>query len=524
MVYDPPIPEFSVVRAAVPAGETEIHPPIDGPSIAIVTSGKGSIAWGSSDDLQLSEGVVFFIGAGHEVEFHGGRLLLTAPNMIRKPSSLLDLDDYSLIHLLQQVKSTDLTRCVEPLSSTCRRMRELSMPLLFGLIRQHLSVADTSSPPESYLVPESLWPYIKAVKLRCRCIDGHLTLPVRERYEPQDSDVICGALANPTLHLDRLLRFAHLSLETLSLPTEPSSMETIALLDWPRLRELKLRGLRWTSPDLPIIRSFAGMPNLRVLSLELMEQDGATGTALRPRGFSATYPWPYLDSLLVSHPDPDDEVYAHLPQTMQILMLRSWPHECIRRWQEVNYEPDQLRSYRSPTSPSALLHILRACYMPHLRNLGVEYRSDRSEVSFLSHVASNFPRLTSLELHRYRPDGDVDIPVLDIARSLASLADLRILKIHLDFPEMQWPMPDRRSGITHYWTLENPEDFEQRLRAATATFAQVLKPCLKQVWHFIYKCFQLHWRIYDVDRVPVNGLIETRVELLDNVTYETEWR
>ncbi len=223
--------------------------------------------------------------------------------------------------------------------------------------------------------------------------------------------------------VDRLLRFLHLSLETLSLPTEPSSMDTIiALLDWPRLRELKLRGLRWTSPDLPIIRLFAGMSNLRVLSLELMEQDGATGTALWPRGFTATYPWPYLDSLSVSHPDPDDEVYAHLPQTMQILMLRSWPHECIRRWQEVNYEPDQLRSYRSPTSPSALLRILRACYMPHLRNLGVEYCSDRSEVSLLSHVASNFPRLTSLELHRYRPDGDVDIPVVSLCLLFMSKA------------------------------------------------------------------------------------------------------
>ena len=71
-LYDPPIPEFSVVRASIPPGETEVHPPIDGPSIAIVTAGKGSIAWGSNDNLELSEGDVFFVGAGHEVRLAAG--------------------------------------------------------------------------------------------------------------------------------------------------------------------------------------------------------------------------------------------------------------------------------------------------------------------------------------------------------------------------------------------------------------------------------------------------------------------
>ncbi|RDX40630.1 hypothetical protein OH76DRAFT_1412851 [Lentinus brumalis] len=67
--------------------------------------------------------------------------------------------------------------------------------------------------------------------------------------------------------------------------------------------------------------------------------------------------------------------------------------------------------HRSPPSPFALLRILRSCYTPHLRKLGVEYCSDGNEVSLLSHIVSNFPRLTSLELHRYKLDGDDDIPV-----------------------------------------------------------------------------------------------------------------
>ncbi|KAI0696489.1 hypothetical protein C8T65DRAFT_516121, partial [Cerioporus squamosus] len=202
--------------------------------------------------------------------------------------------------------------------------------------------------------------------------------------------------------LDRVLRFLHPSLETLSLPAEPSPMETIASLDWPRLRELRLRGLRWTAPKLPIVGLFSRMTNLRVLSLELMEEEGASATALWPRGFPASYPWPYLENLSASHPDPEDEIYAHLPPTMQTLMLRSWPHQCIRSWQKVNYDPDTLRPYRPPPSPSTMLRVLQRCYTPHLCMLGVEYYSDYAEFSLLSHIASNFPLLTTLELHRYR--------------------------------------------------------------------------------------------------------------------------
>ncbi|KAI1798267.1 mannose-6-phosphate isomerase [Ganoderma leucocontextum] len=67
-LYDPPIPEFSVLRAVVPAGEVESHPPIDGPSIAIVTGGQGTVQWGCREELDISEGDVFFIGAGEGVE------------------------------------------------------------------------------------------------------------------------------------------------------------------------------------------------------------------------------------------------------------------------------------------------------------------------------------------------------------------------------------------------------------------------------------------------------------------------
>ncbi|TFK93791.1 hypothetical protein K466DRAFT_59188 [Polyporus arcularius HHB13444] len=420
--------------------------------------------------------------------------------MIARAVSILDLDDYFLIRLLEHLKAIDYrsVRAVR-LSCTCRRLRELSMSVLFGHCRQDISILDALS-PDSLMIPHTLWPHVRILKLCCSCIDGYFTVPDWANYTPQDSDVICGALASPNLHhvlqnmphlstvvvrpmhshyfghglswstvciflslpqlsrlvldcvhicprppdamelrlqpstpvscldyllpnvrdpyrltseteaLDRLLRSLHTSLETLSLPTEPAPIDTISSLDWPRLCELKLRGLRWTT-TLPIVGLFAPMSNLRVLSLELMEREGTSATALWPPRFPASYPWPLLESLSVSHPDPEDEIYAHLPPTMRTLMLRAWPHQCIRRWQEVNYEPNRLRLHRPLPSPSILLRVLQRCDTPHLRMLGVEYFTDHAELPLLSHIASNFPRLTTLEFHRYRPHGDADIPV-----------------------------------------------------------------------------------------------------------------
>ena len=73
-LYDPPIPEFAVVRAALPAGARETHPPVDGPSIAIVTEGRGAVSWGAEGErLEVAEGEVFFVGAGVRLEIEAAQ-------------------------------------------------------------------------------------------------------------------------------------------------------------------------------------------------------------------------------------------------------------------------------------------------------------------------------------------------------------------------------------------------------------------------------------------------------------------
>lgn len=69
-LYNPPIPEFAVLLIKVEGGQTETHPPIDGPSLAIVTEGNGIVRWNDGQELlELVPGEVFFVGAGTQLQF-----------------------------------------------------------------------------------------------------------------------------------------------------------------------------------------------------------------------------------------------------------------------------------------------------------------------------------------------------------------------------------------------------------------------------------------------------------------------
>lgn len=69
LLYDPPIEEFSVLATTLKANSTERHTPIDGPSIVIVTDGKGTLDVGGGEESEVKDGSVWFVAAGQEVEF-----------------------------------------------------------------------------------------------------------------------------------------------------------------------------------------------------------------------------------------------------------------------------------------------------------------------------------------------------------------------------------------------------------------------------------------------------------------------
>ncbi|KAI5122267.1 hypothetical protein M0805_002348 [Coniferiporia weirii] len=71
-LYDPPVPEFAVVRVEAERGANAQHDAQRGPSIFIVTKGRGRVTWegeGGEAGEELSEGRVFFVGAKTPVTF-----------------------------------------------------------------------------------------------------------------------------------------------------------------------------------------------------------------------------------------------------------------------------------------------------------------------------------------------------------------------------------------------------------------------------------------------------------------------
>lgn len=67
LLYDPPIPEFAVVRTALNRKEAKAtFDPIEGPSIILCTKGKGTISVGPKEEA-IEEGYVFFVGATAEI-------------------------------------------------------------------------------------------------------------------------------------------------------------------------------------------------------------------------------------------------------------------------------------------------------------------------------------------------------------------------------------------------------------------------------------------------------------------------
>ncbi|KAF8631316.1 hypothetical protein AX15_002461 [Amanita polypyramis BW_CC] len=72
LLYDPPIPEFSVIQVKLDSGAKGKHRAINGPSVFVVTTGGGKVVWGQDESLDLVLGNVVFVGAGSGVEFVAG--------------------------------------------------------------------------------------------------------------------------------------------------------------------------------------------------------------------------------------------------------------------------------------------------------------------------------------------------------------------------------------------------------------------------------------------------------------------
>ncbi|KAH9831541.1 uncharacterized protein C8Q71DRAFT_781076 [Rhodofomes roseus] len=222
------------------------------------------------------------------------------------------------------------------------------------------------------------------------------------------------------------------TLESLLLPSEVTPFGTLADNQWPRLTELRLMGVLHLNPDThtPFVTLFAGMPKLRVLSLELSLPKGGDRQVLQlwPKNHEARFPWPDLEDLTVSFPSPDDRIYSHLPPTMRCLSLRCTPHHCFYMWQS-----RKLSRIESPiTHASEMLEILSQIEAPRLEYLQVEYCADAAEDDLLRHMTQRCSQLRSMEIHCIRPYNRSSLSDTDLALHLAKLSNLSTLRAYID--------------------------------------------------------------------------------------------
>lgn len=186
----------------------------------------------------------------------------------------------------------------------------------------------------------------------------------RQRYPfPSEEEVLL-------LVLSRLYSF----FEKLVLSVEPAPLLAMSQWNWPRLRELRLRGERRSLPPVPYMTLLSAMPNLRSLALELtLVPEACTHTdPLWPPGSRMPFPWPDLVRLTVAHPDPADELYSHLPPSLRTLSLCCRPHKSENAWiaSRMIYTAHM---YDYPVLTSAeMLGILGNCHLPRLARLEIE--------------------------------------------------------------------------------------------------------------------------------------------------------
>ncbi|TBU53111.1 hypothetical protein BD310DRAFT_994245 [Dichomitus squalens] len=224
--------------------------------------------------------------------------------------------------------------------------------------------------------------------------------------------------------LDHLLNRLHHCLEHLELPVQSAPISAMSKLDWPCLRTFTLRGEYPVSLTTPIVSLLSPMSFLRSLSLEVSHQQGIKNHTIWPEGFDATLPWPELECLRVSRPESSDKIYTNLPFSLSSLALRSWPHQCIQAQMQAvsRYLGDQIRCPLS--SASNLFDVIRSCDTPYLNTLEVEYKEDMKEGSLLRLIAVKFPRLTTLEIHRYRTERSDNISLVSRSVCIVHPGDL----------------------------------------------------------------------------------------------------
>ena len=192
------------------------------------------------------------------------------------------------------------------------------------------------------------------------------------------------------------------TVEHLDIPLETAPLQRMAELSWTNLRTLIIRG-RYISKsqvdDLPAFLST--LPRLQKLSVFNFRRQPLARPPILGRVAAPSMVLSGLRSLTVTYPDPDDGIFSVDTSHLSHLSLRDWP-----RYHQDHSHDWRLRSrWAQPILTSAeCLSILKRMEMPQLTSLELVYLAKYagSDDELLEYVTHTYPRLTHLELHRYR--------------------------------------------------------------------------------------------------------------------------
>ena len=192
------------------------------------------------------------------------------------------------------------------------------------------------------------------------------------------------------------------SLAHLSIPLDVAPIAEMAALSWPRLRTLELKGDLDIEPFLAIIDVLSRMPQLRHLTILRAQRRGSPRPVLWSSACTKAFPCPQLETLCLSHLDPQTELYSHLPSTLRQLSLRCWPRHYLH--QHVHDRKAMTRlEWQSQICTASEVHLaLRRCSLHALESLEVEYEEDDHEGLLLCSISELFPHLNTLTIYRYR--------------------------------------------------------------------------------------------------------------------------
>ncbi|KAL1716120.1 hypothetical protein EV715DRAFT_293571 [Schizophyllum commune] len=177
-----------------------------------------------------------------------------------------------------------------------------------------------------------------------------------------------------------------------------------------------------------------------------------------------------LEELDIRNPAFDEGLLRQLPSSLRKLSLTAYPHILHNTLPLAYYLLAETRQIRGIRTAEELIDVLSARPMPDLRQLRLSFRLHADMILF-ERIATLFPLLEELEIHAEIGPGCLWTPdeLIDFARTLAPLANLRILKVSTFNKVLPGPPEDDED-----WAIccvgepdegEDPEEFmEMRLR------------------------------------------------------------